>query len=248
MAGPAVDTVRTLLQLASLDDELRVVRDELTSSPQKLSDCEAVEEELAERYAGVELVCAAEEKRCRACETELATIEKRIERANTRLANLVSEDQINATQRELSSLREQSGVLEEKALVAMERIDSLQVDRDRILGELEKARAEVQGLRAEWAERQPVLQSRADELGGFREKLQAELNGEQRRLYSTALGRGAHGASPAAGITLVDGFICRTCHKRLPPMWVNESRVWARLYCCDGCKRILVFDPDDDGL
>ncbi len=235
------------MQLASLDDELRMVCDELAATPRELSVRDVGESELAERYAGVEVVCAAEEKRCRSCETELATIEKRIERANARLAKLVSEDQINATQRELASLREQSGALEEKALIAMERIDSLHADRDRIRGELADTRAAVEVSRGEWAKRQPVLQSRADELGGFREQLQVELNGEQRRLYSTAIGRGAHGASPPAGITSVDGFICRTCHKRLPPMWVNESRVWARLYCCDGCKRILVFDPDDNG-
>ena len=245
MTGPAVDIVRSLLQLSSLDDELRTVLDELDATPLQLAEGEAIESELAERYAGVELVCLAEEKRGRACETELATVEKRIERAGSRLANLISEDQINATQRELASLRDQRDELEEKALVAMERVDSLQTDRERLSGELETKRHALEEIRAKWAERSPVLQGRADELSAFRDSLKGELSGEHRRLYSTAIGRGAYGASPPAGITAVDGFICRTCHKRLPPMWVNESRVWARLYCCDGCKRILVFDPDD---
>ena len=245
MTGPAVDIVRSLLQLSSLDDELRTVLEELDATPRQLADGEAVESELAERHAGVELVCLAEQKRGRACETELATVEKRIERASSRLANLISEDQINATQRELASLREQRDQLEEKALIAMERIDSLQTDRERIGSELETKRQALEEIRGQWLERSPVLQGRAEELTGFRDGLRDELSGEHRRLYSTAIGRGAYGASPPAGITAVDGFICRTCHKRLPPMWVNESRVWARLYCCDGCKRILVFDPDD---
>lgn len=245
MTGPAVDTVRTLLQLSSLDDELRTVLEELGATPRQIADAGVAVSELAERHAGVELVCLAEQKRGRACETELATVEKRIERANSRLGNLISEDQINATQRELASLHEQRDQFEEQALIAMERIDSFQIDRERIGGELQSMREALEESGGQWSERSPVLQGRADELSRFRDELQGELNSEQRRLYSTAIGRGAHGASPPAGITVVDGFICRTCHKRLPPMWVNESRVWMRLYCCDGCKRILVFDPDD---
>ncbi len=246
MAAPAVDTVRTLIQLASLDDELRIVREELAATPVELASRRAAEQELAERSAGVELVCAAEEKRGRSCEVELATVEKRIERAQARLANLVSADQIDATDRELATLREQCDELEEKALIAMERIESLQQDRDRIAGDLEGLRAALEEFCGQWAKRESSLQDRAAELVGFREQLQGDLNGEERRLYSTALGRGSHGASSPAGITSVDGFICRTCHKRLPPMWVNESRVWARIHCCDGCKRILIFDPDDE--
>ena len=246
MPGPAVDTVRTLIQHASLDDELRIVREELDATPLQLAASEATERELSERHAGVQLVCAGEEKRGHASETELATIEKRVERANSRLSKLTSEDQINATQREIASLKDQCDAVEEQAIIALERIDSLHEDRDRIASELHDSRATLQQALAQWAERQPKLQQRVAELVEFREQLQSELNGEQRRLYSTALGRGTHGASTAAGITSIDGFICRTCHKRLPPMWVNESRIWARLHCCDGCKRILVFDPDAD--
>jgi len=232
------------MQLSSIDEELRIVLGELDAAPVELSTADASEQELARRLADVEVVCAAEEKRCRDCEVELATIEKRMSRAMARLANLINADQVSATEREMAALKEQIGELEEQVLLAMDRVESLQGDRDRIAAELEGLRSELACKHEQWDARSPKLRQRGDELQGFREQLQAELNSEQRRLYSMALGRGPHGASPPAGITLVDGFTCTTCHKRLPPMWVNESRVWQRLYCCDGCKRILVFDPD----
>jgi len=233
------------MQLSSVDEELRTVHGELDSAPGELTTADDSEQELARRLADVQVVCAAEEKRCRACEVDLTTIEKRMSRAESRLGNLISADQVSATEREMAALREQIGDLEEQALLSMDRVESLQGDRDRIAAELKELRSELACKHEQWDDRSPKLRQRGEELQGFREQLQGELNGEQRRLYSTALGRGSHGASPPAGITLVNGFICSTCHKRLPPMWVNESRVWQRLYCCDGCKRILVFDPDD---
>lgn len=246
MAAPLLDTVRTLLQLSSIDEELRICRAELESTPLVLSAAVSAIEELAERLDSVQLVCAAESKRCASAEGDLAAVEKRMARATGRLALLVSAEQVSATDREMAALREQIGELEEKVLLAMERMDALESERSQIGTKLEAMRTESDGNSEQWVERGPKLQQRAEELQGFREGLSAELTGEQRRLYGTALRRGAHGASAPSGVTLVDGFICSTCHKRLPPMWVNESRVFERLYCCDGCKRILVFDPDGE--
>ncbi len=238
------DVVRSLLQLSSIDEELRVCREELEARPARLEVAEGAESALAARLADVEKVCAAERGRGVKCEADLGAVEKRLERATARIANLVSADQIAACDREIAALKEQIGGLEEAALLAMERLESLESDSSGIAVDLEQRRDDISVQREQWAERGPQLQGRADELQGYRDGLLAEMTGEIRRLYSTALKRGPHGASPPCGITELDGFICCTCHKRQPPMWVNESRTWQRLYCCDGCKRILVFDPD----
>lgn len=246
MAAAFLETVRTLMQLSSIDEELRICRAELESTLPAMSAAAAAIEALAERLAAVQLLCDAEAKRCSASEADLAAVEKRMARATGRLALLVSAEQVTATEREMAALRGQIGEIEEKVLLAMERMDSLESERAQLDAKLTGMRSDADGNSARWAERAPQLQQRADELTGFRDALTVQLTSEQRRLYSTALRRGAYGASAPAGITLVDGFICRTCHKRLPPMWVNESRVFERLYCCDGCKRILVFDPDGE--
>jgi len=243
---PIADITRVLLQLSSLDEELRVCGEELESGPALLEAAEAAESSLAVRLADVEKVCAAERARGAQCEADLAAVEKRMERATARVASLISADQIAACDREIAALKEQIGELEEAALLAMERQDSLESDSARIAADLEARREDSSKLHARWAQRGPQLQARADELQGYRDGLMTELSGEQRRLYSTALRRGPYGASPPCGITALEGFICCTCHKRQPPMWVNESRTWQRLYCCDGCKRILIFDPDGE--
>tara|TARA_Y100001968_G_scaffold163818_1_gene149867 strand:- start:1386 stop:2120 length:735 start_codon:yes stop_codon:yes gene_type:complete len=241
-----VEKVRSLLQLQSLDDELRLLDEEQQRSPAELSGMEQQLAALTERLSGVELVCAAEEARSKGFEEQLDAVEARFSRAQGRLAELVSAEQVRATERELESLGEQKGQLEEQALVAMERAESLTGDRQRLELQIEEQRADCEEQRLSWEQRRPGLLLRVEELDGFRTQILGGLSDDERRKYKVALSRGTYGASPPAGVTRVDGFICCTCHKRLPPMWVNESKAWTRLHCCDGCKRVLVFDPDDE--
>jgi predicted nucleic acid-binding Zn-ribbon protein len=155
---------------------------------------------------------------------------------------MLTADQIGATEREITSLSEQAGDLEEIALIAMESSEQLQsglgVERTAILDGDEAWTVRT----ADWTTRKTSLDARRSQLQTDREPIVSSLRADIFRRY--CIGWNMPYYKPPCGLTGAVDILCTTCRTTLSPKWVQECRSFVSLHACDSCKRILVFDPD----
>ncbi len=237
-----IDTVRDLLRLNAIDLRRHALQVELESSPRQLADLDG---ELSSREAtrgrlGDEL------KTARAAlgetEVELSKTEKRRARAQERIPLLQTAEQVAATEREIEALAETIDLLESELLERMDLSEGLAVASAAAGVSAEDGRANLTAATESWAVRLPVVQAGMNELDGERSPIAESLRSDIRRRYQLAWRQ--RGKTHPSGVTGVLGRICETCHTEVSARWLQECKEHVALHSCQGCKRLLLFDPD----
>jgi predicted nucleic acid-binding Zn-ribbon protein len=236
------DMFRSLLLLDALDRERHAHSTELDAHPKTLTLQAAEYEALGTELSGAEGRLAVILASVRTGEAALAGLAVRIQRAEDRMCELVTSTQVEATQRELATLRGQVDELELQVLEHMEQSDELGSQSRGQRSAAEASGSALEVARAAWVARAAELEARLAEIEQQRAPLLAPLGPDARRLYSIAWNLARF--SPRSGLTTTDHFVCTTCRHRVSPKWVQEARSFVSLHACDSCKRVLAFDPD----
>lgn len=235
-----------LLQLHVIDQELDALVAEARRTPAEIREEHAAIATLTEQRAAAAEALAATEAKQHLEEGSLAKVEKRKVRADARLPSMTTAGQIEATQRELQALGDEAGDLETVILELMDTAETQESDVARRDAQLAHATALVTDHEAAWAARKPVVAARVDELAAQREPLVGSLRSDIARCYQ--LGRNQSGWRGKAGITWTDsGRICLTCKRQVSARWLQECGDHTSHHSCDGCKRMLVKPPEDEG-
>ena len=237
-----VEEVRNLVLLDRLDHEWWTCKQELEATPRAIVSEQATADALRATAEATRQQLAATRKAVASGEADLASTEKRRNRAIKRMPTMMTSTQIEATQREITTLSGEAEALEEAILEGMELTEELEA---RLAAEdqaVADADAALVTRRAVWLERSSALDARCLTLEVERDPVEKGLRADAGRGYKVGwrLGR----FNPPSGITGVKGYVCGTCHNRVSPLWVQESQKWAGLHACDTCKRVIVFDPD----
>lgn len=237
-----IDTVRSLLRLNSIDLRRHALQVESESGPRHLADLGT---ELSSREATRNRL-ADELKNARSSlgesEVELSKTEKRRARAQDRIPLLQTAEQVSATEREIDALAETIDLLESEILERMDGAEGLAVASAEGSASAEEGRANLTAATESWAERLPVLQAETKQLDGERVPLAESLRSDILRRYQLAWRQ--RGKARPSGVTGVLGRICETCHTEVSARWLQECREHVALHSCQGCKRLLLFDPD----
>jgi len=242
-------SISLLPRLNEVDRQLRSCHAELRSTPLGIEAEGGALEVLSGQLLDAEGALATAEEQLGSAQSSLSGLEKRLDRARSRVASLTNAEQIDATEREMASLEAQCSDGETAVLEGMEAVETLESQRQRLSTQLAAGQGAHDSRQAEWAERSGVLEAQVLALDGSRSELRSAVRKDVLRLYEAALGRGPIGASEPSGITHVDSrFICATCHARVPPAWVQEARNHRSIQTCDGCRRVLLLsDPSASG-
>ncbi len=237
-----IDTVRDLLRLNAIDLRRRSLQVELENSPRQL---DVLGTELSSREATRDRL-GDERKTARTAlgetEVELSKTEKRRARAQERIPLLQTAEQVAATEREIDALAETIDLLESELLERMDTAEGLAGSSAAAGASVEKGRADLTSATEAWAARLPVLQGGMQELDGERSPIAESLRSDIRRRYQLAWRQ--RGKIHPSGVTGVLGRICETCHTEVSARWLQECREHVALHSCQGCKRLLLFDPD----
>ena len=236
------DTSRALVAVDRIDPERWNLDAERRDEPAAIAaDVAALDARRAE-VARLE----GELERCRSdvatAEKELDGVDRRRNRAKKRLAEVFTSTQIEATQREIETLSERAGELEEETLLGMERGEELQVQLGKERAGVEQDAADRAGRRAAWADRDARIGARVAALDAERAPLWSGLRSDVARRYKVGWNMPYY--KPPSGLTSANGGVCTTCRTSISARWVQECRAHTALHACDSCKRILVFDPD----
>jgi predicted nucleic acid-binding Zn-ribbon protein len=237
-----IDTVRDLLRLNAIDLRRHALQVELEKSPGELADLAT---ELSCREATGDRL-TDELKRARASlgetEVELSKTEKRRARAQERIPLLQTAEQVAATEREIDALAETIDLLESELLERMDLSEELAVASSAGGAAVEEGRATLTAATESWSVRLPVVQAGMHELDGERAPIAESLRSDIRRRYQLAWRQ--RGKTHPSGVTGVLGRICETCHTEVSARWLQECKEHVALHSCQGCKRLLLFDPD----
>ena len=169
-------------------------------------------------------------------EGELELLEQKVHQQEQRLyAGGLSARETENLRREVESLRNREGTMEEEVLVLLDRREQLETELAAIKVELESAQTEEQGLEAVIGEKWNKLDAEIAKKEVRKLDIVPLIDPELLELYENLR---EHKEGVAVG-RLEDGGICGGCHLRLST--AEQKQVLAEdLPRCLHCRRILV--------
>jgi predicted nucleic acid-binding Zn-ribbon protein len=224
------DQLHRLEQLDAQIDRQGAELAEVRRRQERNPELEAADARLADLQVE-QLEVAAE---LRSLEAELADLEARIKRGQGRLygGTIVDPRELSSIERELEHHRSVRDALEERVLLAMDRLEGVQEA-------VTAASRRLEELRRRWEEDRPRLALRAergiDDLAGLRaerEALSASIDARALDLYQRLRASSGHAVSE------VSNGVCQWCRVVIPPKDVQHARS-GDLVTCSNCARIL---------
>ncbi len=222
-----------LYRLEQLDAEIErqtVELAEFQRTRDRNSELEAAEARL-EELRSQEWEAAAEQ---RTLESDLADLEAKIKRDQTRMysGQIVDPRELASLDKELEHYRSQRDALEERLLLAMERLDGLE-------DAVATASRRANEMRNRWEKDGPLRASRAEQLGNSlaalrveRDSLAATIDARSLSLYQRLRATSGH------AVSAVSNGVCQWCRVTIPPKDVQHARSGA-LVTCTNCARVL---------
>lgn len=230
------ETLRNLVFLARVDEELQHVEDEAAGLPER---GEAAEEERRSAEGELEAAreaLAAQEREQRALEGRLADAEERKRHLESQQAQVKSNEAYTTLLREIEQAGDTKSALEDAILEAMDRV----TEAEEALAGVENAAAGVARRVEAELER---LAGRAVELEKEAERLRAERETAAARLDASALSRYERvAARRRPAVAVVSKELCSGCRVEIPPQDYVDLISATRLISCGSCKRLLVHE------
>jgi len=224
-----------LLQAQVIDKRLTVLDRRLASLPVETAERQArlmaLEVEL-EQAIDERKICLA---RANELENAVLTREERIDRLEKQAVESRDASSAQIARHEAGELRKANSVDQEEALEALERSEALEKERTQAGEQVDAAREDSDGFRAQAAVDEQDLQA---EVKSLREQLQAELDavGNQRRgLFETLAKR-----YPGKVVVALKGDSCGGCGTRLVMNDQVRIKAMKSLVRCPSCTRLLI--------
>jgi predicted nucleic acid-binding Zn-ribbon protein len=170
----------------------------------------------------------------RQLEAELADIETKIKRDNTRMysGQIVDPRELSSLERELTHYATRHGDLEQRVLEAMEHAEAF-------AEEIAASDASARETRTRWESERPSLERQEAELAERLKRLKderdaavAEVSPQTVSTYSRLRANSGH------AVSVVRNGVCQWCRVNIPQKDVQHARAGA-LVSCSNCERIL---------
>jgi predicted nucleic acid-binding Zn-ribbon protein len=233
------NSIELLTSLQRIDQAISDKKREAQEASRQLRDLEAA---AAERAAeALRTREASKEVRTRqvAIEGELAELEEKMKDRRMRLQRIRSEKELQATQREIETIKERIGQLEEEELAILEEAEAFNAKvaaaEDNLRRGQEALEAERAQLEAKGA--QSVQAASRDEQ--LRTELAASIDGGLMRRYERIFARRG-----GTAVVAVREGTCQGCHMHVPPQLYNQILKGEEVFACPSCQRLLFIKPD----
>jgi predicted nucleic acid-binding Zn-ribbon protein len=228
--SPLIELQRLDLRIAEASDRRRRIPERLHTAEAPVRDARRIRSEAS---SAVETY--AKEKRSH--EKDLEAHEDRIDKMKDRASQLKTNQEYQAHLFELDLANKKKGEIEEKILLAMEKIDQLQrLMKDAQTKEVE-AEQRYTEEKASLDEEDRRLAAELEDLESKHQNLTAKIDKSLLDRYTKL--RSTRKDHALAGVK--DG-ICRGCRLQLPPQLVAQVKRMADVHTCPYCHRMLYWD------
>lgn len=202
-------------RLKALDDSLKEIDDELEKQLKQLEECKH------ER---------------RRIEQEIDDKENKIVKSNIKLGNIKSNKEYQAALKELSDLKAEKAISEDKAIEIMEQIETLEemsaAGKEKMAISVER----FEKLRTGILEEAKTMDKELKSLEVERERLSHTIDGELLKRYNFISDH-----KDGLAISAVINGVCQTCNMGIPPQQFNELIRGNELMTCPHCNRIIYW-------
>lgn len=231
-----------LLDLQEIDDQLGELERSKIYLPEMIQN---LEKELNELTQTIEsdgnslLECQKEQKML---ELEIESSKKQLEGFQKQMRVIKTNKEYDALTAEMDSKRREISDKEEQVLTLMSRIDEYQEKLAEMKGrlkEVETGNSEQLKLLKDQAS---TLESKIDDKMKERNNIVKDINRQVIGIYERVRrGKGGMVVVP------IRKKACGGCFKQIPPQRIQEIRRGDRIFSCDSCGRILVWNDESAG-
>jgi len=230
------ESLRKLVALQQVDDDLARVRTELEALPKRRAAAEAEREAAEAALAEARGSLAAAERRVRELEAQVEDTEAHKQRLEGQSAMAKSNLAYTALMSEIAHAKERIEQLEAQEYEAIEAVDTA---RESLAAREKAARAVGARVREELARLEALgaeLAKESERLELGRDEAASRLDPELYARYEKVAER----RRPA--VALISGEICSGCRVGIPPQSIVNMLSGQSIVACGSCKRILVHE------
>lgn len=235
------DTLYSLIELQEIDLKLDKVAEERGDLP---SIVEHLNENL-EKNAN--LLNAQKEKikqlkvDTNKLETELGSYKEQLKKYESQLYQVKTNKEYDAIANETENVKKKISEIEEKILEYAETTENLEKSNEEITSAISKLKAEYEEQNTELQNKISASAEEENLLIHEREIVKKKLTAQQISAYLRI-----REAKKGMAVAYCNNGVCSGCYSFIPPQKVVEIRNMKRLYNCESCGRILVWDNNQE--
>jgi len=174
-------------------------------------------------------------------ETELGSLKEQLKKYESQLYQVKTNKEYDAIANETENVKKKIDEFENLILESAEKIENLTASNDEI-------EAEIKTLTADYDDNNVALQDKISAsseeenlLNHEREIVEKKLTKQQINAYHRI-----RSAKRGMAVAYCNGGVCSGCYSFIPPQKVVEIRSMKRLFNCESCGRILVWDNNQE--
>jgi predicted nucleic acid-binding Zn-ribbon protein len=234
-------TLYSLIELQEIDlklDKVEEERGDLPSIVENLKNSLDTKNSLLEEQKELITKLKVESN---SMEVELGSLKEQLNKYESQLYQVKTNKEYDAIANETENVKKKINDLENSILEATDKIENLTNSNQEIESEIDK-------LKTEYADNNVALQDRISAsseeeniLKHEREIVQKKLTNQQISTYQRI-----RSAKKGMAVAYCNGGVCSGCFSFIPPQKVVEIRHMKRIFNCESCGRILVWDKNQE--
>ena len=230
-------TLYALIELQEIDHKLDLVKNERGDLPERVESLQSTIEEkeilLKEQSEKIKELTLENKN----SELELNTIKSQLEKYQDQLYQVKTNKEYDAISHETENVKNKIDELEKNILEIEETIENLTGSNDTIQKELTEMRRDFEESDSELKAKINASSEEENILRQERQIVEKKLTPQQLSAYERI-----RGAKNGVAVAYCNGGVCSGCYSFIPPQKVVEIRNMKRLYYCESCGRILIWD------
>lgn len=236
------EDIKYLIQLVKKDMAIKRKMNVLDKNPEKIEKIDRKLREMDRQVEEKKAELDSLEKEKRHLKSVIDSENDKIRQKKIEESRIESNAAYRAWEHELAYLKKNLDKHEEKMLIDLEEIDSVEEELNRLSEDIEKTKNELL-QKKEQLERE--MQRSREELEVIRDekvRVMPHISEGVRNQYSRVLR-----AKGDSGVANLRDEICQGCFSKVPPQISHEVRKNDRIIRCENCGRILVYyEPDQE--
>lgn len=225
-----------LARLQEIDDQLAKLERSKGDYPQRIDELERTLKQRLQDREEVEANQSELDKERRKLERYLKERQDQLEKHQTRLADVKTNKEWDALQKEMDTIKDDISLNEDRLLEVMEDLETIEESTTTEGEDLADYRSGAEAEIADLTEKLSKVDSRMSKIRSERDALTVHLDDKLKRIYN----RVKEGKQGTAVVPVVRGA-CGGCFNRIPPQTLTEIRRAEQPITCENCGRIIIW-------